>query len=266
MPARLHHEAIANGQPARWLLFTHGICGSGGNWRTVARKIVERRPDWGIHLVDLRQHGRSEPGTPPQTVAACADDLRALIDELGAPVAALAGHSFGGKVVLATRALAPVLQTWTLDAAPGPRTADTTNETVLRLLALVDRSPRMWARREDFVAALVADGHAPPLAQWFAMNLVPVEHAFTVRLDTSAIRELLADYGRIDLWPSVLDASRGDVELVEASRSTTYTDADRAKALPPHVRASVVEGGHWLNVDNPAAIVELFCERLPGLA
>jgi esterase len=258
--ARLHHEPIASGDPARWLVMTHGICGSGGNWRTIARKLVARRPEWGVQLVDLRQHGRSEPGEPPHTIAACADDMRALIAELGTPVAALAGHSFGGKVVIATRAIVAVRQTWTFDADPGPRTAATTNDTVLRLLALVDRSPRTWARREDFVAAVVADGHPLPLAQWFAMNLFAGRGRFTIRLDPDAIRALLADYGRVDQWPLVRDPSRGDVELVIASRSTTYTEPPAN--LPPHVRATVIEGGHWLNVDNPDAIVELLASRL----
>jgi esterase len=262
VPARLHHESIANGDPARWLVMTHGICGSGGNWRTIARKLVARRPEWGVHLVDLRQHGRSEPGAPPHTIAACADDMLALIDEELGNVAALSGHSFGGKVVLATRARRRFAQTWSLDAAPGPRTIETTNETVLQLLALVDRSPRIWPRREDFIAALVADGHPPSLAQWFAMNLVPSDGGFTVRLDTAAIRELLADYGRVDLWPAVDDPAGGDVELVVASRSTTYTDADHTHVLPAHVHRHVIEGGHWLHVDNPNAVIELFCRRL----
>ncbi|HEY1550980.1 MAG TPA: alpha/beta hydrolase [Kofleriaceae bacterium] len=263
MVARLHHESVASGDPARWLVMTHGICGSGGNWRTVARKLVARRPEWGVHLVDLRQHGRSDPGEPPQTIAACARDLVALLAELG-NVAALSGHSFGGKVVVATRALAPrdLLQTWTLDAAPGPRTPMTANETVLQLLALVDRSPRIWTRREDFVAAIVADGHAPPLAQWFAMNLAPVDGGYAVRLDTAAIRELLADYNRVDLWPAVDDPSGGDIELVVASRSTTYTAEDAAHPLAPHVHRHVIDGGHWLHVDNPDAVIELFCQRL----
>ena len=65
------------------------------------RKLNERRPDWGVILVDLRQHGRSEAGQTPHTVGACAEDLHAIIGELGV-IDALAGHSFGGKVV-ATR-------------------------------------------------------------------------------------------------------------------------------------------------------------------
>ena len=124
--------------------------------------------------------------------------------------------------------------------------------------------PRIWARREDFIAAIVADGHPQPLAQWFAMNLVaePAGVGYVVRLDTTAIRELLADYNRVDLWPAVDDPAGGSVELVVASRSTTYTAVDDARALAPHVHRHVIDGGHWLHVDNPDAVIELFCREL----
>src|SRR6476620_5852364 len=113
MPARLYRELI--GDADRRLLITHGIYGSGANWRAIARKVTEQRRDWGVVLVDLRGHGRSELGEPPHDLSACAHDLRAVIDEVPG-IAAIAGHSFGGKVVLATRALAPpVRQTWMFD-------------------------------------------------------------------------------------------------------------------------------------------------------
>jgi pimeloyl-ACP methyl ester carboxylesterase len=75
VPARLYHERIAQSDaaPDRWLVLTHGIYGAGSNWRSIARKVNERRPEWGVVLVDLRQHGRSEPGPPPHTIAACAE-------------------------------------------------------------------------------------------------------------------------------------------------------------------------------------------------
>src|SRR5438045_3613951 len=42
------------------MLFLHGIFGTGGNWRTIARRWVALRPTWGAVLVDLRMHGRSQ--------------------------------------------------------------------------------------------------------------------------------------------------------------------------------------------------------------
>jgi pimeloyl-ACP methyl ester carboxylesterase len=269
MSARLHHERVVHSgaTPSRWLLMTHGIFGSGANWRGIARKIHEARPDWGVILVDLRGHGRSDHGEPPHTLAACADDVRALTAELPS-VDALAGHSFGGKVVLAARALVAVRQTWVLDASPSarPDLASDPANSVARALAMLERLPATWARRDDFVAAVVADGHALPFAQWLAMNVVPnASGRAAMRLDLAQMRALLADYYAQDLWAALEDPSRGEVELVLADRASAVGPADRARlqAAPPHVHVERVDAGHWLHIDAPAAVVELFARKLP---
>jgi esterase len=269
VPARLHHERIAGeGRlPAHWLLLAHGIFGAGSNWRGIARKLHEQRPDWGVVLVDLRQHGRSGPGEPPHTVAACAEDLRAAIGELGS-IDAIAGHSFGGKVVLATRALVDVRQTWVLDASPSARAGalDGRSNGVVAVLETMERLPRTWPRRDDFVAAVVAEGHDLGLARWLAMNLVPdAGDALVLRLDLAAMRALLADYYALDLWGALLDPAGGDVEVVIADRATTLGDGDRARLArpPPHVHVHHVAADHWLHIEAPAAVVELFARNLP---
>ena len=270
MPARLHHERIAHGggAPAAWLLLTHGIYGAGGNWRAIARKLVERRPDWGVVLVDLRQHGRSEPGEPPHTLDAAAGDLRALADDLGG-IEAMAGHSFGGKVVLAARARAPVRQTWMLDASPGARPGglgDGSNSAIA-VLELMERLPRTWARREDFVAAVTAAGHAPALAQWLAMNLAAGEPggALALRLDLAALRAMLGDYFARDLWAKAWSPGGGALEIVIADRSRTIDADDRARLAraPQHVHVHRVDAGHWLHIEAPAAVIDLFAAHLP---
>ena len=267
MPARLHHERI--GAAGRALLLTHGIYGSGGNWRSVARRLVERRPDWAVELVDLRQHGRSEPGEPPHDLAACARDLEALWRELG-DLAALAGHSFGGKVVLATRALAPpgLVQTWLLDASPSARPGAETgaDNTVAAVLRAMEALPRAWPTREAYVAALEDAGIARPIAQWLAMNLAPHAGELALRLDLVAIRAMLADYYVRDLWKELRDPRGGAVEVVIATGSSALSDADRARlaAAPPHVHVHEIAAGHWLNVDAPAEVIELFVRHLPA--
>ncbi len=246
---------------------THGIYGAGSNWRGIARKLTDRRPEWGVVLVDLRQHGRSEPGTGPHTVAACADDLRALITELG-DIRAIAGHSFGGKVAGATRALVAIEQTWMLDASPSPRPSYMTDpgNSVIRVLELMERMPKTWTRREDFVAAVIAEGHDQGLAQWLAMNVVPdPAGGVTLRLDTSALREMITNYSALDLWPTLLDPAHGRVEIVVAQRASVFTPADRERLghVPAHVRAHVIDAGHWLHIDAPGPVVELLAQFLP---
>jgi len=275
MPARLHHERIARSDqaPTRWLVLTHGIYGAGSNWRSIARKLTEQRREWGVVLVDLRGHGRSESGEPPHTIAACAEDVRALIATLG-DVHAIAGHSFGGKVALATRRLLELDQTWVLDASPSARRVPGAppaegsghgETTVLRVLELMERGPRTWDRREDFIAAVTGEGHEVGLAQWLAMSLVPDGTGkLVLRFDLAALREMIGDYHATDLW-EVLEAPGGDVEIVVAERSPTLSAADRGRlaAAPAHVHVHYVTAGHWLHIDAPAAVVDLLAARLP---
>ena len=272
MPARLYRELI--GDPnAPCLVLTHGIYGAGTNWRGIARKIVDARPDWSIALVDLRNHGRSTGPdaniASPHTLAACAADLAALFDELPT-LRALAGHSFGGKVVLATRAVAPprLAQTWVLDSSPSarPGAESDPHNSVSRVLALMEKLPRTWPKREEFVAAVIAEGHAAPFAQWLAMNVVPEGERYVLRLDLAAMREMLHDYYTQDLWSVAFDpALPGTLEVVVAERSPTLDAEDRARLaqVPPHVHVHSIAAGHWLHIEAPANVVEMLVRGLP---
>lgn len=270
MTAALHSERIARSDapaPTRWLLFTHGIYGAGMNWRAIARKINERRPEWGVLLVDLRGHGRSPAGEPPHTIAACAADVAALVHSLDLPVDAIAGHSFGGKVMMATRTLLEPSQTWILDASPSPRPGaiDDADNTVTAVLLLMEQLPAAYPRREDFVAAITAHGHREGLANWLAMNLVAGDDGlYRTRLDLPAIRAMLADYWARDLW-SEIAAGPGAVEFVVATKAASISADDRARlrTLPSHVTVHDLDADHWLNLDAPAAVIELFATRLP---
>lgn len=268
MPARLHHERIArsDSSPAKWLLLTHGIYGAGSNWRGIARKVNEQRPEWGIVLVDLRLHGRSEDGEPPHTIAACADDVRALAETIGG-VAALAGHSLGGKVMLAARDVVPVAQTFLLDSSPAsrPGAEDDPDNSVVRVMRDLESLPRTWEKRDELVAALVARGHTLGLAQWLAMSAHPDgQGLLALRFDLGALRQLLANYYATDLWSAADDPARGAVELVIADRSSVFTDDDKLRIAraPEHVHAHHIAAGHWLHIDAPGPVIELFAQHL----
>jgi len=275
---QLHHELLTaeGAAPARWLLLTHGILGAGGNWRRIARGLVQRQPMRGVVLVDLRGHGRSPQGEPPHTLAACAADVAALIAALradGRAVDALAGHSFGGKVVLQARALPDVaaLQTWLLDSSPSARPPGELagDDGAIGVLGALEALPPTHADRAAFVVALEAVGHSSALAHWLALSLVPDEGGVRLRFDLPAVRAMITDYLARDLWPLVTDdALPGEVHLVVAERSTTVSAADRTRLAAAEARHRVhghlVAGaGHWLHVDAPDAVIELLATRLP---
>ncbi|MDQ3337416.1 MAG: alpha/beta hydrolase, partial [Myxococcota bacterium] len=197
------------------------------------------------------------------TVSAAAEDVRAVIAEHGCT--AIAGHSFGGKVVLAARALASVDQTWMFDASASARPNALQEEgSVVGVLELLERSAKPWAKREDFISSVTAEGHSLPLAQWLAMNLVPDGDHFTLRLDPAQLRSLLESYYATDLWDVLLDPANHDMHVVIAERSNTIDEAARARLAqaPTHVHVHRVAADHWLHIEAPDAVVALLAAHL----
>lgn len=270
--SELAHSRIQAGEhtPERWMIFVHGILGTRANWRGLARRFVRRRPKWGAILVDLRQHGDSQGFAGPHHVAAAAADLDLLDASFESPIEGILGHSFGGKVALAYAAdhhgdLDSVVL---VDSLPGARRTARGSEGTLRVVSMLRELSRDWSSREDFVEAVVGEGHEEPLARWLAMNLQVIAGAgdrYRLRLDLDAIGELLADYFAVDLWSVVEAMPRGmHVEMVVGGASTIFDGEalDRAAAVAARVPAmnlEVIEGaGHWVHVDAPGPLLAVW--------
>ncbi|HEY1177722.1 MAG TPA: alpha/beta hydrolase [Phytomonospora sp.] len=74
------------------LLLLHGVSADGSAWDPVVAALSDR---WRVHVPDMRGHGRSSwPGE--YSFELMRDDVLALMDALGLPSAAVAGHSMGG--------------------------------------------------------------------------------------------------------------------------------------------------------------------------
>lgn len=258
------------------MLVLHGIYGSGANWRTFARKLVERRPDWGMVLVDLRMHGRSQDAPPPHTVTAAAADLGALTGALAArcrPVRAVCGHSFGGKVALAFRASPAgrdLLQTWVLDVSPSasPGALEDPDNTVTRVLRMMAALPPWFASRDAFVQHVTGQGFEPMLGHWLAMNLERADSGYRFGLDVAAMEQLLRDFHALDAWP-MLEAGPGAAHVVIAGASPAVSPADRRRlealeAAGAAVTVSVIpNASHWLHIDALEPLLDLVAGALP---
>ncbi len=226
----LAHErvAAAGAAPAAWLYVLHGIYGAGRNWGSVARALVERRPDWGAILVDLRGHGESPAFAPPHTVAAAADDLARLAQAAGEGERrhAVLGHSFGGKVALAYAAGADPApeQAWLIDSTPAPREPQ---GSAWRMLEALEELAGPFASRQDGVDALVGRGFGEGVARWMSSNLERVPEGLTWRIEARLMRELLEDFFPLDLWGVLEAPPRGcSLHLVAATESDVLRPVD----------------------------------------
>jgi pimeloyl-ACP methyl ester carboxylesterase len=266
---RLASRVIAADPPGpRALYVLHGIYGHGRNWAAVARHLCVRRADWRAVLLDLRLHGESPPFDPPHTVLACAGDVLEYEATSDAPPRAVLGHSFGGKVALAVAARAGIdpLQVWVIDSTPEARTPDGAAWEMLRVIGAL---PATFESRHDAVLAMEARGVRPAVAAWMATNLGPAGGGYAWRLDFGAMQALLDDFFRTDLWDVVEHPPSGaEIHFVKATESRTLTDAACARLLEAgrhngQVHLHHVRGGHWLNTDNPEAVLSLLQARLP---
>ncbi|MGK7310795.1 MAG: alpha/beta fold hydrolase [Candidatus Longimicrobiales bacterium M2_2A_002] len=248
--------------PDRWIAMLHGIYGAGRNWRSVARSLVDERPGWGALLVDLRQHGDSTGFEPPHTLERTVADL----DALDRPVRAVLGHSFGGKVALIRGRDDPEIeQVWVVDSTPD---AGEPEGGAWQVLQLLRELPDRFDEREDAVSALVEEGVARPIALWMTANLGRSDDGYRWRIDFDDMESLLRSFFDTDLW-DVVESPREGLELhfIRATESPVLSAeaVGRIRAAGEatgRVFLHEVSGGHWLNADDPDAVVELLSARL----
>ena len=252
------------------MLLLHGIYGAGRNWGTIARRLVRARPEWRVVLVDLRSHGQS-PRLAPHTIDCCAADLLDLEGHLGRLADAVLGHSFGGKVALVYGrqrggggGTAP-LQLWIVDSSPS---AGQPGGGAWRMLGMLRRHPGPFGSRAEAVDAVASEGFPALVANWMAINAVRTDAGLVWRLDPDEMEAYLRDYFRTDAWGVVESPPAGrSVHFIRTLGSSVLDEAAgrriRAAARATgRVRLHEVAGGHWVNTENPEALLELLVAGL----
>jgi pimeloyl-ACP methyl ester carboxylesterase len=255
----LAFQRIDGSRPKQTVAFLHGILGSGRNLRTIATRFIEQRPEWSAWLVDLRGHGDSPKGSPEPTLEATARDVVTL-----AQVHAIVGHSFGGKVALEAlrnREIGTLRHVVTIDSSPAAREPITGGDSALAILDIIKSLPDRFGSISSFVAALEGAGMSRDVAQWLAGSVRREGDHVQFSLDLAEIRALLLDYFKRDLWPVVENppgATR--VHLVIGDRSTSYSAADRDRALRiaasnQRVTVDVLATDHLVHVEDADGLV-----------
>lgn len=253
--------------PDRWLVFLHGILGSGANWRTFARQIVAAKPEWGALLVDLRLHGESRGFEPPHTIATAAADVVAACKDLR--VEGILGHSFGGKVAIeCAKSLPQLAHLFVIDSTPGARLDYRGSSGVRGIVELLRELPDHFPDRNAFTSWATDRGISRPTAMWLAMNVrQDGDGRFVFRIDVASIRDMMEDYFKVDLWPVLEDASYlMTSHLIAGGKSEVLDAADRGRAAHcPRATVDVIaEAGHWVHVDAPDELRQLVLDYLSG--
>ncbi len=196
----LRWEGIAG---ARTVVAVHDITANAWSWDPVAHHLAG-----GANLValDLRGRGRSYGAPGPFGIRQHADDVAAVIDQLGGPVL-VAGHSMGTYVAMMAEARHPDLVRDVLLVDGGPRLPVAAGSDIDELLdttlqPAMDRLRRTWPDRVSYYTMwsqhpAYADGISVDLERNLLADLIEVDGGFRTAVDETAVRvdgrELLAD-------------------------------------------------------------------------
>jgi 3-oxoadipate enol-lactonase len=241
------HRVVRGDGPPLLLLHSGGL--DGRMWEGLAQRIEDR---FSLVIPDLPGHGRTP--VPPERYAP-AEEVVALLDELGIERAAVVGNSYGGRVALQLATIAP------------DRVA------ALMLLASAlpehDRSPELKAFGEE-EDALWEAGDIDGLVELTLRTWVrePAVADLVAEMARNAF-ELTRGIEEDPELPRPVDLGAIAAPTLAVSAGLDFVDfariADRIAAeVPGAQRAEVADAGHMIALERPDEAAELLLAFLVG--
>jgi len=241
------------------IIIVHGLSYFSYDWIEAAAQMAGDRE---VVSIDMRGFGESDwSATRDYKLETLSNDLIAVLDALGWDKAVLMGHSFGGRVCLATagwkpeRAAAVVLVDFAPDiAAPGRR------YTAQR----IGGQPDLFASVEE---AMLYDHDDPAdpkrRARWEAF-LTETDKGYALKRDLHfrdnfkrALETGQSSPVPAFLWPMLAELQI-PLLVIRGSESNMFEAAtlDKVKELNPRALAIELAGSHDLAGDNPDGLAK----------
>lgn len=224
------------------ILIVHGLFGSGRNWGVIAKRLGKDRR---IVTVDMRNHGDS-PREETQDYPGMAEDLAAVIDEIGGP-ADVIGHSMGGKAAMVLALAHPDKVNRLIVADIAPVAYTHTQMHLVEAMQALDLST--LESRSDADAALAQAVDEKSVRAFLLQSLDVRGKAWKLNLDV-----LARDMEKITGFPEVSGTYDGPALFLAGAESDYVLPEHRdgIKALFPEAKQAKIPGaGHWLHAEKP---------------
>lgn len=255
----LYSKILGEGAP---VIILHGLLGMSENWLSHGKTIA----GWGynVHLLDLRNHGRS-PHSDTHRYPDMCDDLLRYTEQQNIDKFTLIGHSMGGKLGMMFTLQEPemVKKLIVVDMAPVDYRPlkSTFHKDIIETLRSIDVT--QIVRKTDLLRELQATLEDKKLAHFLAKNLrrqSPSEpYQWLLNLDTL---KKFADHIKIGLDElDIYAPATTETLFVTGEQSAYYRpeyDAQRFYFFPESKRIEMKDAGHWLHIEQP----ELFLDAV----
>lgn len=250
---QLFYREKGTGTP---LIILHGLWGASDNWLPVAGLLADR---FRVILPDLRNHGLS-PHSDEMNYQAMSDDVIELIQSLDLPEPPhIAGHSMGGKTVMALLMKHPdrVAKAAVMDIAPIAYTGTDGGRHGFIIDFMTHFDPAAYPSRQALTEAIRSRFKSERTRQLFLKNIGKTGRGFAWRPNIAALE---ANFSLISGCPEGLPRSRYDREIlfVKAEHSDLIPGRECLLESFPAARLTELPAcTHWLHTEQPEALAAL---------
>ncbi len=246
----LYSRIEGTGQP---LLILHGFLGMSDNWKTLGTQYAAK--GFQVHLLDLRNHGRSFHSDTFNYDVMTQDILDYCRDK-NLQNSDIIGHSMGGKVAMLLATQHPDLIHKLIVGDIGPKYYAPHHQEILAGLNAVDFSTKPERAEVDAIIA----GYIPDFGtrQFLMKNLYwkepgQLEFRFNLPVFNREIENIgtaLPDNARFD--KPTLFINGGNSKYIKEEDKTGILNH-----FPQAVFDTIPNVGHWLHAENPKLFFEI---------
>jgi pimeloyl-ACP methyl ester carboxylesterase len=221
------------------------------NWATLGKRFAETRE---VHLVDLRNHGRSFH-SEEMDYASMSEDIVNYMKQYNLAGAILLGHSLGGKAVMECAVKHPELVDKLIVVDIAPKAYPPHHQAIIKALESVDFT--QIEDRKDVERILSQYIREPGVIQFLMKNVYRTENnRFDFRFN---LKTLSRNYNKL-INESVSFGSYGGAALfISGERSNYILKEDEFyihRQFPKGKLVIVPGAGHWVQADNPTGFYE----------
>lgn len=239
----LHSKIYGQGQA---LLILHGLFGMGDNWATLGKRWAE---SYEVHLIDLRNHGKSFH-SDQMNYSLLSEDLLKYIAHYGLSDLILIGHSMGGKATMRFAINHPEVAQKIIVVDIAPKAYQPHHQEIIRTIKAVDFD--RIATREDldtFLAQFISHWDTRAL---ISKNVYRKEDGqFAFRFHLFGIEK---NYAALIEQPFQDKSYEKPALFLRGAQSHYVSDEDTPlikKHFPLAQIVTLDEAGHWIHVDRP---------------
>ena len=242
-------RVLGSGKP---IIIIHGLFGMSDNWNTIAKKLS---PFFEVHLIDLRNHGRSFHSDHFNYDHLTEDLSKYIIhNSLDDPI--LLGHSLGGKIAMNYCFLNKniVKQLIVVDIAPKIYSVKSHAELLENLLSLELLKYKSRSELDQDLSLKIADDST----RLFLMkNLYRDEEKnFAWRFNIKVLKDEIYAIQNADFIDGVIDTP----SLFISGENSNYINNQDFSLIRKHfskvIFKEIERAGHWVHAENQEMFVK----------